>query len=89
MKHANVVLGIVSVLSLGVIGIASYLLLQASGTVPVGSNVATNASTQTGIAPAPEISTKNDLKTTSKYLNSLNIDSAYNSETTQLNEVSN
>lgn len=85
MKHANVMLGIVAVVSLLVIGTASYLLIKTSGTVPSSTNISSNALNQTAIPDAPNIASKNDLKATSNYLNSIDIDNAYNSDTTQLN----
>lgn len=85
MKHANIFLGIVAGVSLVVIGTASYLLLTTSGMVPSATNISQNALSQTSIPDAPNIASKNDLQATSKYLNSLDIDNAYNSDTTQLN----
>lgn len=88
MKHANVLLGIVAGISLVVIAISSYLLLTTSGRVPTTTNLSQEALNQTGIAPAPTISNKSDLEATSNYLNALDIDNAYNSDTTQLNTTS-
>lgn len=85
MKHANVVLGIVAVVSLLVIGTASYLLIRTSGTVPTATNISENALNPAAIPDAPNIASKNDLQATSNYLNSLDIDKAYNGDTTQLN----
>ncbi len=85
MKHANIFLGVVAGVSLLVIGVASYLLLTTSGTVPSVTNISQDALNQTGIPAAPNIASKNDLQATSSYLNSLDIDNAYKSDTTQLN----
>lgn len=85
MKHANILLGVVAGVSLIVIGVASYLLLTTSGTVPTSTNVSQDALNQTGIPDAPNITSKSSLQATSNYLNTLDIDNAYNSDTAQLN----
>ncbi len=87
MKHANLILGVVVVISLGVIVVATYFLFQTSDFVP---KTATTTSQNTlNIPAAPTVSSKNDLNTTSQYLNSLNIDTAYTGDTEQLNVESN